>query len=734
MQKIIRVKDQFYILANSSLVDDRTLVLKQGETFGVFDRHGDIAAAALAEQGLFHEGTRHLSRFTFNLDRARPLLLSSTVTKDNILLAADLTNPAYSWRGREVPRGALHFFRSKFLWEGACYERLRVCNYGRRPVTASFLWEFEADFADIFEVRGTRRASRGRLMEGAVEGRRVRLRYEGLDGVARQTRLEFSRPPASLSAGRARFEAAVKPGEEEFFYVVASCEKSAAGSRRLQASALASPEGERRSSYDAALAAAMEGLRMARTRDCVIESSSEQFNGWINGSLSDLHMMISRTPDGPYPYAGVPWFSTPFGRDGLLTALECLWVNPSLARGVLSFLAARQATESDAARDAEPGKILHETRRGEMAALQEIPFGLYYGSVDSTPLFVVLAGAYHRTTGDRAFAEKLWPHVERALSWMDEAGDADGDGFVEYQARTPRGLAQQGWKDSEDSVFHADGESAEPPIALCEVQGYVYAAKREAAALAEALGRGARARALREQAEAMRDRFDRAFWCADRSVYALALDGKKRPCRVASSNAGHALFSGIARPERAAALARTLLAPPLYSGWGLRTLGVGEARFNPMSYHNGSVWPHDNALVARGLADYGFKDEAVRILSGLFDASAYMDLRRLPELFCGFVRREGAGPTAYPVACSPQAWAAGAVFMLLGACLGLSLDAPKGRILLDRPLLPPFLEELKIRNLRLGDAVVDLAFHRGDRDVGIHVLRREGRADVVVMK
>jgi glycogen debranching enzyme len=454
-----------------------------------------------------------------------------------------------------------------------------------------------------------------------------------------------------------------------------------------------------------------------------------EFNKWIGRSSSDLHMMFTATPYGLYPYAGVPWFSAPFGRDGIITALEYLWVNPEIARGVLGYLAAQQAKQRDPSRDAEPGKILHETRKGEMAALREIPFDLYYGSVDATPLFVMLAGAYFGATHDLAFIRSIWSQIDFALRWIDNYGDRDGDGFVEYERRSSKGLIHQGWKDSWDAVFHGDGILAEGPIALCEVQGYVYAAKCAAAVIASALGQTKKARVLLTQAEVLKEAFQKAFWCEELSTYALALDGEKQQCKVSASNAGHCLYAGVAEVEQAARIATTLMQNPSFSGWGVRTVAVTEARFNPMSYHNGSVWPHDNALIAAGLARYGFKDNAVRILGGLFDASRFVEYR-LPELFCGFYRRDGEGPVPYPVACSPQSWSAASVFLLLQAILGMKIDAAASQLSFVRPILPEFLDEIQIKNLKVGTGTVDLLIHRHARYAAIEIERHEGAIEV----
>jgi glycogen debranching enzyme len=729
-EDVIQIAEHYYIRATSSRADERTRVLKHGDTFGVFDRFGDVQPVGLGEQGLFHEGTRHLSRLELRLARLRPLLLSSTINETNDLFAVDLTNPDMAeGDGRIVlPRGVLHVFRTKFIWQGALHERVRVSNYGMATVSISLVIRFDADFVDIFEVRGQRRERRGTRFEPRVAGSSCTLGYEGLDRRVRETVIDFFPDPAELQGGSARFEVTLAPQEHGAVTLAIRCRGEA--SRPLAAGN--GPEVA--AAHDRAQTALAHSVAEARRHQAQVTTGNEQFNGWLDRSSADLQMMMTETPHGLYPYAGVPWFSTVFGRDGIITALQLLTLAPEAARGVLDYLAAGQADRASPEQDAEPGKILHETRTGEMAALGEVPFGRYYGSVDATPLFVVLAGAYYRRTADRGFAERLWPHVERALRWMETSGDPDGDGFVEYARRSAHGLVQQGWKDSHDSVFHADGTMAEPPIALCEVQGYAYAARLAAAELATALDLPERAHELTRAAQALQKRFEEAFWCDDLGTYALALDGHKRPCRVRTSNPGHCLFAGIASPLRAQRTSHTLLEHPSFSGWGIRTLATSEARYNPMSYHNGSVWPHDNALIAAGFGRYGLRRQVLRVLEGLFGASQFLELRRMPELFCGFDRRTGEGPTLYPVACLPQAWASGSVFMVLQACLGLSVDAAAQEVRFDNPVLPEWLPEVRINHLEVGGATADLLLERHPHDVGVTVLRRNGPLRVTVVK
>jgi glycogen debranching enzyme len=718
---IVRVADEYYVRASSALADDRTRVLKSGDTFLIANRYGDIEDLGASQFGLFHAESRHLSRFSVRLNRMQPLLLSSVVREDNAFLAVDLTNvdspeAATSSLG-DLSRGTLHMFRSQFLLPGCRYEHIRIRNYGLERVRLIVSFQFDADFADIFEVRGSKRERHGTRLPSRVEGDAAILAYKGLDDVLRQTSITFSPRPATLTADESSYSITLAPAEETSMFCAVSCHRGDS----VACSA----------SYETAFSTAQNGIKQAEETACQVDSSSETFDLWLKRSAADLLMLTLNNPEGPYPYAGVPWFSTVFGRDGIITALQCLWTQPRIADSVLKYLAQTQATEANPEQDAEPGKILHEMRRGEMAATHEVPFGRYYGSIDSTPLFVILAAEYYQRTGDAQLIREIWPNIKRALNWIDVFGDRDGDGFVEYQRQTDKGLAQQGWKDSQDSVFHADGRLADAPIALCEVQGYVYAAKRGAASLARILKESEFADKLDAAADALHSRFNEAFWCDEIGSYAIALDGKKQQCRVRTSNAGHALYCGIAEIDYARRVAATLLETNSYCGWGVRTVAAGEARYNPMSYHNGSVWPHDNSIVAMGLSRYGFREEVTSIVEGLHEASCHVEMNRLPELFCGFHRRpETSGPTLYPVACSPQAWAAGSVFMLVQACLGLSIDGVAKRIHFANPTLPSNVDEIKVQRLCVGDAQADFAARRSGKRVQIEVTQKSGNLHV----
>jgi glycogen debranching enzyme len=716
-----RTTSAFLVPGVVTLAASSRRTLKHGDTFAMFDEFGDVHELERSPTGLFHHDTRFLSRLHLTLEGHRPLILSSTVQPDNVLLDVDLTNPdIYDGDRRVLAKDTFHLARAKFLWQAGCYELFTIASYADEPTPLRLAIEFAADFADIFEIRGTPRKRRGTVSVEQRGPAEVAFVYGSLDGVPRTTRLCFAPAPATLTASRAEFHLQLEPRARKALAVTVHCEQGAG----VQA------EPKR---FFPAMRQARRTLGLARQAAAAIETSSVSVNAMLSRSSADLAMLMTQTPQGPYPYAGVPWFSTAFGRDGLITALEMLWLDPSLARGVLRFLAAYQGDAEKPEADMEPGKILHERRECELAHLGEVPFGRYYGSIDSTPLFVALAGLYWRRTGDLETLQAIWPNVKAGLDWIWNYGDRDGDGFVEYSRMRESGLRNQGWKDSEDAVFHADGSLAEGSIALCEVQGYVYLALRLAAEMAADFGDQVTGRDARSRADRLQRQFEEAFWCEELGTYALALDGDKKPCRVRSSNAGQLLFTGIAEPGRAARVAHGLTQRDFFTGWGVRTVSAREKRFNPTSYHNGSVWPHDNALIGLGLARYGHTSQALGLTCAVFDAAAQMHLRRLPELFCGFERKRDKSPTLYPVACAPQAWAACAPFALLQACLGLEIDAEGAMVTLHRPHLPPFLDWLKVSRLQIGASRLDLLFRRQDQSVAVSLLSREGDAEVEVM-
>jgi len=693
--------------------------LKHDDTFIVLDSHGDIGASVGGPDGLFNADTRYLARLELLLDEVQPLLLGSNLRDDNSGLTVDLTNPDVYRQGRIVlQKDMLHIVRTVFLWRGTGYQRIGLQNHGDRRASFEITLLFDNDFADLFEVRGEKRSRRGIGASKVSSPTDVLLEYKGLDGVSRSTALHFDPRPTRLSTNAATWHCDLAPQQVKSLFVAVSCNK---------------PAGAETIRFFPSLLAHRREMRRSTMGITSIETSNNIFNEVLCRSMADLNMLLTDTPQGRYPYAGIPWYSTTFGRDGIITALQMLWIDPRVARGVLRRLAYYQAAAFDPLADAEPGKILHEMRGGEMATLREVPFAQYYGSVDATPLFVLLAGLYFERTGDEETLGELWPAIEAALRWIDDAGDRDGDGFVEYYRATEQGLANQGWKDSYDAIFHADGRLVEGPVALCEVQGYVFAGKRLAARCASRLGKRELAQRLRHEAHALADRFERAFWCDELGTYALALDGDKKPCEVHSSNAGHLLFSGMVREDRARKVAADLMRPAFFTGWGIRTVALGEARYNPMSYHNGSIWPHDNALIALGLARYGQKHSVETVFKGLFDAATYMDLRRLPELFCGFRREKNRGPTLYPVACAPQAWASATPFTLLEAALGLEFDVERNEIRMRNPRLPAFLNEVVLRDLQLGPSTVDLRVRRHGDDVSMEVLRRRGEIQVSIV-
>ena len=667
--------------------------LKHADTFMVADRYGDVRGQG---DGLFRNDTRLLSRWRLLLSGERPSFLSGAVSQDNVLFTANLTNhPLPLLGGNSVPEGVIHIERKRFLWQSRLYECVTLKNFSENDTSLPLSFQFAADFRDMFEVRGKHRPARGHLSPARFGHASVLLGYDGLDGVKRSTAICFSETPDQLSEEHADFTVALQRQGQCAIFIEVGLEVQT------------TPSLER---FRAAAARARFAMRGARRHGAVLRTSGRLFNDWTERARADLALLTTELPTGPFPYAGIPWFSTPFGRDAIVTSLQTLWLDPLLACGVLRFLAQHQAREHSAFQAAEPGKIMHETRKGEMTALRELPFGQYYGGVDTTPLFVMLAGAYAERTGDLELIEILWPSLKAAMAWIDGDGDSDGDGFLDYRASKGNGLVNQAWKDSNDSMFHADGRLAEGPVAAVEVQGYVYAARRAMAELSRRRGDASSATDWHKQAEALREKVEAQFWMPQSEFYAIARDGTGL-CQVRGSNPGHLLYCGLPARDRAEKVMAQLLSPAFNSGWGIRTLATGEPRFNPMSYHNGSVWPHDTALCTAGMAQYGNRTGAVRIMAATFEAAVRFEMR-MPELFCGFPRAAGEPPVPYPVACLPQAWSSGAVFMLLQACLGLRVDGFRREIHVEQPQLPVGIDNLTIRGIAIGDAAIDLEFQR----------------------
>lgn len=716
--------DKYYISADSTYADDRVKVLNHIDTFGIFDRWGDILPIGKGAQGIYHKDTRFINRLEFKINGLRPLLLSSAIKEENEILSVDLTNPEMKDKaGVPVIKGMIHIRRSQFIRNSHFYEQIHVTNHHKEEHAIDLSLRMEGDFKDIFEVRGMEREKRGEVFPPKLnQHNRLIISYRGLDNLKRYAKVKFSQQVNTISdENTIVFPLILKPKESIIIdYSI---------SFNVGATEIVNKD------YWKAFKQLEPQLKEAKELFPQICTSNEQFNHWLNRSKADLLSLTAQTPYGKYPYAGVPWYNTAFGRDGIITALETLWLAPDLARDVLLFLSANQARKLNPEQDAEPGKILHETRGGEMVELGELPFKQYYGTIDATPLFVMLAGAYFERTGDLGLIKSIWPNVVAAIEWINKYGDLDGDGFVEYQHKAEKGLTNQGWKDSFDSVSHANGSLADAPIALCEVQGYVYSAKLYGAKMANVLGEPELAASLEKEAKELKEQFNKAFWDEELGCYALALDRYKNRCRVKSSNAGHALYTGIAEDDKAAVVVKTLMGKDMFSGWGIRTLSEHERMYNPMSYHNGSVWPHDVAMIAYGFAKYGYQEEVVKILQGLFDASLFIELQRLPELFCGFERRKGEGPTAYPVACSPQAWSVGAVFLMLQAILQLRLVAGEKKIYFNKPVLPKFLENVEINDLRIGDEECSIRIHRFDSDeaVGINIKNKPKDWDLFVI-
>jgi len=715
------IGEHYYILASSVAADLPKLVLKHDTAFLVADRRGDFPNIR-GEFGFYVDDTRFLSLFELRLHGQRGLTLNAGLSDDALEAAIDLTNPDVFVNPMVVlPGRSTRLLRRLTILGSQLYQWLAIEGFVQDRHDLQLTLDFAADFVDVFEVRGHPRPRRGEMLPPRIDGRTVRLGYRGLDGIVRTTSLTFDPPPARLDAEGAEYRLTLAPRERlEIGVVVTAAREPAPPSRII---AYHDAAGRRR--------ATVERLDNEAAR---IRTSHDLFDHWLSRSRHDLHLLLSETPEGFVPDAGIPWYVAPFGRDALISAFQVLPFEVEIARGALRYFARYQGRVDDPFTDQELGKILHEYRRGEMAVCREIPFIPYYGTADATPLYVMLAAEYLKWTNDVDFARELWPAIELALAWMERAGRDQGAGYLAYIRRSPVGLINQGWKDSHDAVMHADGTLAEPPIALAEVQGYQYAALLGAAFVADGIGRHEDAPGLRARARRLQERFEAEFWMPDEAFYALALDAKGAPCRVISSNPGHLLWTGIVSDSRAQIITRRLMEDDMFTGWGVRTLSSRERLYNPMSYHNGSVWPHDTALLAAGMRGYGLASPFVTLAGGLFETVLQFENMRMPELFCGFTRVPGHGPTRYPVACSPQAWAAGVAFHLVTAMLGLRPAAADNQLTLARPTLPPWLTWIEVRGLRIAKSRLALRVSQGTDSAAVELLAHDGDAELVVRR
>jgi glycogen debranching enzyme len=705
-----------------------SLALIRGRTFFVSDRSGNLMPPGAPNIGLFREDTRYLSQIELVVNGHPPSVLSAT-SEGAYANRVELTvKGSVPGEGLDLPVNTVFVHREQVLEKEGLHDILQIQNFHSETAHLVIEITYDSDFMDIFQVRGIIRGKSGRYFEPLITESQMTFVYEGLDDRVRITALTFDPAPTGISGHTVRWELDLEPRSRA--QITSTIVTQTLPKRSLPSNFLSSPVAPPWMSAHETIEQREEKLHRGLTsweRECTqFKSSSEIFNEMLSTSLLDFYSL--QISDGPNKAiaAGVPWFAALFGRDSLISSFQTLALNPSLARGTLRSLAARQGKVERADNDEQPGKILHELRSGEMTATGEVAFGMNYGSVDATPLFIILLSEYFLWTGDRELLEEMRPALGAALNWLIAYGDMDGDGLIEYCRKSEKGLLNQGWKDSGDAMAHADGTLAQAPIALVEEQGYAADAFRRAAALLHLLGNSEEADRLSTRANELMQKLEESFWLPEDGYYAMALDRDKRPLAVMSSNPGHLLFTKTVSEQRARDIMTRLMRQGLFSGWGIRTLSDEEQTYNPMSYHRGSVWPHDNSLIAFGMARYGCQLEASAILSALFEASLHFREYRLPELFCGNQRHHRDEPVQYPVSCSPQAWASGTPIIILTALLGLKPDGANGELRIENPRLPEFLTFLEIRNLRVGKSWLDLDFLRQDHRTSCRVVGRRG--------
>jgi glycogen debranching enzyme len=696
------------------------LAIKEGDLFLFTNELGQVPGAENSALGLYYRDTRYLSRYELTIAGRQPVLLSAGAER-GYASTVELTNlEARTADGHVLPQASVHVRRTRFVSD-RLYELLRVRNYHRREVELIVDLHFDADFADLFEVRGSRRRRRGSRLAPLADEGTLTLSYLGLDEITRQTIVRFHDRPDSIKQTRARFRLRLPPGERAVI--------------RYDVQVIG-PEapGEDGGEFNERMGALRHEHERWESDVTAIATDNEQVNRALRRGQEDLRLLSTVIDGERVPLAGVPWFVAPFGREMAFVGLETLLLDLRWARSAVSFLARRQGTQDSAFREEQPGKIMHELRRGELAAIRAVPHTPYYGSVDATALWLLLVAELAVWTGDLDGFELRTPAVDAALAWIDGPGDPDGDGFVEYERRSRVGLRSQGWRDSFDAVVHADGTAAEGPVALAETQGYVYYAKRRLAAVYGQLGDVERAERLSRDAARLKRAFNERFWMEDEGFFAMALDGQKHQVKPVCSTIGRALWSRIVAEEHIPAVVRRLMAPDMFSGWGVRTLSKQSRSYNPVSFYNGSVWPFDTALIANGLKKHGYVQEANRLAWALVEMATAHEYARLPEMVCGLTRQASDHPVSFPMACSPDANSAAALVLVLQSMLGIYAQAEENIVYVHNPVLPRWLGEVTLSNLLVGRTTMRLRFRREGGQTSFSVLDKQGPGRIVVVE
>ena len=693
-------------------------LIKDGDLFLLTDQAGNITKNEDRQYGLYAKDTRFLSRYELLVDNIKPLVLSSGDGEDNI-------NKIYLSKVSFEKSGSEEVFikRQQMIFNGMVYDRILVKNYFSQPLALRLILKVDADYLDIFQVRNYVKEKRlGSILNPSKIKNGLVLGYLGKDGLRRETTVKILNKEGEIYKDRIELSFQLKHKQEK--EVTVGIIPRIEGQKLINQNII---------TFEKAQKKLRSNDKKWEEDSLIIKTDNKNLNQLIKRSLLDLKLLSTDLGEGFIPIAGIPWYAVPFGRDSIITSLQTLTVNVKIAQGTLKTLARFQGEEVNEDREEEPGKIMHEIRFGELAHLNLIPHTPYYGTIDSTPLFLILAVEYFHWTGDLIFIRKILPNLFASLEWIDKYGDIDQDGYVEYGSKNTKWAINQGWKDSTDSSVHQDGRLAVPPIALVEVQGYVYQAKKGMAEIFSYLGEKDKAKKLEKDARELKDRFNRDFWMEDRKYFAFGLDYQKKQIASITSNPGHCLYSGIISQDKSEAVVKKLLNDEMFNGWGIRTMGESEIGYNPASYHNGSVWPHDNSIIINGLIRYNYHREAVKVINGLIKASQYFKYNRLPELFCGFSHKEMKEPIEYPVACSPQAWACGSIYLIIQSLLGINSDVTNNRIYL-KPILPDEINKVEVKNLKIGDNRADFTLIKEGNRIMLSKAKVEGNIELILLK